>query len=126
LNKSNKGHLDLINKPMDRDWDVILIQEPHITHTGLIRAPLNFLTIYPQDHYKPNHTTVRSVIFINTNILSSSWQELVVPGTMDVTGVQPNNGGRLLSIFNVYFNCMNMATMKKFRHHLARERPTLH
>lgn len=125
LNKSEKGHLDLINKPLDRAWDIILVQEPHILWNRLTRAPNNFTTIYPQEHFAANLRPVRSIIFINTNLLSSSWRALDVVGTPDVTGVQLNIEGRLLSIFNVYFDCKDMATAKLLRRYLTRERAAL-
>lgn len=53
LNKSKKGHLDLINKLLDRAWDMILVQELHILWNRF-RAPNNFTTIYPQEHYTAN------------------------------------------------------------------------
>ena len=31
LNKSEKAHLDLLNRPLGMWWDVVLLQEPYVT-----------------------------------------------------------------------------------------------
>ncbi|KAF9480704.1 hypothetical protein BDN70DRAFT_804789, partial [Pholiota conissans] len=102
LNKSNKGHLDLINKPLSKDWDIILIQEPHITKMGLIRTPKKYTIVYPPDRYKDGADPVRSVIMVNTQLTSSSWRAINIRGNNDITAIQISNGQKQLTIFNIY------------------------
>jgi hypothetical protein len=47
LNKSRKAHLDLVNEDLSKDYDIILIQEPHITQFNAIWTPTNFRKVIP-------------------------------------------------------------------------------
>lgn len=38
LNKSEKAHLDIINRNVSQMYDIILIQEPHTTAFNVIRT----------------------------------------------------------------------------------------
>ncbi|KAF9542458.1 hypothetical protein CPC08DRAFT_650165, partial [Agrocybe pediades] len=87
LNKSEKGHHDLMNRPLKNDYDLILIQEPYITKTGIIRTPNGFSLIYPQDR-KKDANKVRTVIMVSTNLETSTWKEINVPGDNDITIIQ--------------------------------------
>ncbi|EKM76761.1 hypothetical protein AGABI1DRAFT_44539, partial [Agaricus bisporus var. burnettii JB137-S8] len=47
MNRSEAAHLDLINRNLAKHWDVICLQEPHITKHGNIRTPKQFRQIFP-------------------------------------------------------------------------------
>ncbi|XP_006457370.1 hypothetical protein AGABI2DRAFT_71908, partial [Agaricus bisporus var. bisporus H97] len=47
MNRSEAAHLDLINRNLGKYWDIICLQEPHITKYGNIRTPKNFRQVYP-------------------------------------------------------------------------------
>ena len=49
LNKSEKVHLDLLNRPLGMQWDIVLLQEPHIMKFNMIRTPMHFHQVYPAD-----------------------------------------------------------------------------
>ncbi|KAF8156805.1 hypothetical protein B0H34DRAFT_617735, partial [Crassisporium funariophilum] len=49
LNKSEKAHLDLLNGLLGTKWDIVLIQEPHVTKFKTIRTPMQFRQVYPAD-----------------------------------------------------------------------------
>jgi len=49
LNKSEKAHLDLLSNIEGKDWDIVLIQEPHTTKFNAIRTPNNFCPIFPEN-----------------------------------------------------------------------------
>ncbi|KAF8148183.1 hypothetical protein B0H34DRAFT_641384, partial [Crassisporium funariophilum] len=49
LNKLGKAHLDLLNRPLVTKWDVVLIQEPHVTMFLTIRTPMKFQQVYPAE-----------------------------------------------------------------------------
>ncbi|TFK18722.1 hypothetical protein FA15DRAFT_558922, partial [Coprinopsis marcescibilis] len=83
------------------DWDVILLQEPSLTYYRNIRTPSHYRPVYPPGHHDTNNNP-RSGIWINTKLYTNSWQEINIPGTIDVTAVQFRDGDNKLSIFNVY------------------------
>ncbi|KIJ92651.1 hypothetical protein K443DRAFT_64767, partial [Laccaria amethystina LaAM-08-1] len=49
LNKSRKAHLELYNRVLGKEWDIVLVQEPHLTFTSNIRTPNGFVTVAPAD-----------------------------------------------------------------------------
>jgi len=87
LNKSEKAHLDLLNGPLGTNWDIVLIQEPHVTSFQTIRTPMKFRQIYPEDRWKPD-AVVRSAIWVNSDINTKSWKTISIPGTNDITALQ--------------------------------------
>lgn len=65
LNKSRIAHLDLIGYIKGKDWDIILIQEPHITNKfNAITTPPNYRPIFPENRGRDD-TLVRSVIWVS-------------------------------------------------------------
>ena len=64
LNKSDKAHYDLINSPVHKDWDLLLLQEPYIDSFGNMKAMSRWHTIYPSTHLS-NDAITRSVILVN-------------------------------------------------------------
>ena len=74
-NKSLLSQLDLLHSLKRSEYDLCLIQEPYIDFKGKTRANQNWAVIYPTTHEKhPDHT--RSVILINTNMLSDAWKQI--------------------------------------------------
>ncbi|KIJ95236.1 hypothetical protein K443DRAFT_28688, partial [Laccaria amethystina LaAM-08-1] len=49
LNKSSKAHLELYNRVSKKEWDLVLVQEPHVTTLGNIRTPSEFVPVAPVD-----------------------------------------------------------------------------
>ena len=47
LNKSKKAHLDIINKNVSTNYNLMLIQEPYTTTFNAICTPANFRLIFP-------------------------------------------------------------------------------
>ena len=64
LNKSDKAHFDLINVPLHKDWDILVLQEPYIDSFGNMKANLRWHVVYPSLHLT-NNSTNRSVILVN-------------------------------------------------------------
>jgi hypothetical protein len=62
LNKSRKVHLDLVNEDLSKNYDIILIQEPHITQFNTIWTPTNFRKVIPP---KRDQTQVQLIIWVN-------------------------------------------------------------
>jgi len=132
INKSQKAHLDLINRALGRNWDLILIQEPHIliqephiTHLGHIRTPNGFTSIFLQDQLARLENTVRSVIWVNSELSSNSWKALNIPGNNDLTAIQLYRHNTKLSIFNIYNDCTHSNTLTRLRRYMQEESPAL-
>ncbi|KAF8992860.1 hypothetical protein BDQ17DRAFT_1224749, partial [Cyathus striatus] len=47
IRKSPAAHLDLANRSLASDWDIILVQEPNIIFTNDICTPNNFHPVIP-------------------------------------------------------------------------------
>lgn len=105
LNKSEKAHLELINNVKARDWDIVLVQEPHtIGHFNTIRTPTNFRPVFPEDRGR-NDKHVRSLIWVSTALKTRHWKIIGVPGSNDITVIQLSGDYGKLTIINVYNDC---------------------
>src|ERR1700678_538876 len=116
LNKSEKAHLDIINKRLCQDYDVILIQEPYTTTFNAIRTPTNFRPVFPV-HRFASQDQIRSVIWVSRKMDMNSWAAVDIPKTNDITGIQLKGAYGVLTIFNIYNNCThsrNEAKLQKY------------
>jgi hypothetical protein len=117
LNKSEKAHLDLLNGPLGTKWDVVLLQEPHVTKFNTIRTPMRFRQVYPADRWKEG-AIVRSAIWVNTEIDTKSWKIIKIPDTNNITVIQINGPYGVLTIFNIYNSCTHSQMEAVFRRFL--------
>jgi ribonuclease HI len=109
LNKSEKAHLELFNN-VGKDWDIVLLQEPHIINNfNAIRTPTNYRPVFPEDRGR-NGATVRSVIWVSSEIDTASWEIINVPNTNDITAIQLKGEYGKLTIINVYNDCTHSAS----------------
>ncbi|EDQ99743.1 uncharacterized protein LACBIDRAFT_315285 [Laccaria bicolor S238N-H82] len=88
LNKSSKVHLELYNKLSRKDWDIILVQEPHVTAMGNIRTPNGYVMVAPVDRYKDGAPATKAVTWVSSDLATNSWKILNVPGTNNITTIQ--------------------------------------
>jgi len=61
---------------------------------------------------------VWSVIWVNTEINTKSWNIIKVPDTNDITAIQVHGPYGTLSIFNIYNSCTHSQTEVTFRNFL--------
>jgi hypothetical protein len=101
LNKSEKVHLDLLNGLLGTKWDVVLIQEPHVTKYQMICTPRKFQQVYPADRWKWE-ASIGLSIWVNLEIDMKSWKIISIPNTNDVTAIQLQGPYGKLTIFNIY------------------------
>ncbi|KXN87337.1 hypothetical protein AN958_08962 [Leucoagaricus sp. SymC.cos] len=47
MNKSETAHLNLINRKLGEYWDIVCIQELHITKLGHIQTPNRCWQVFP-------------------------------------------------------------------------------
>ena len=109
LNKLEQAHMELINNLKGDNWDVVLVQEPHVTAFCAIRTPTRFRPVFPDDRGR-NGALVRAVIWVSTSLETRSWKILNVPNTNDITAIQLSGDHGLLTIFNIYNDCTNSNT----------------
>src|SRR6266481_7713720 len=124
LNKSDKAQYDLINSPIHREWDILLLQEPYIDAYGNTKATSRWHTVYPSSHLSDNSTKC-SVILVNANLDSNSWAQIPFNNSNDVTVVQIRTAQGRVTIFNVYNDCTHLETMHKMRSFLFDQHSTL-
>jgi ribonuclease HI/exonuclease III len=110
LNKSEKAHLDLLNTATSKDWDIVLIQEPHtINKFNAIQTPTNFRPVFPENRGRDN-TTVRSIIWVSSALETHNWEIINIPNTNDLSAIQLKGDYGKLTIFNIYNDCNNPNT----------------
>ncbi len=114
LNKSVQAHLELTNKKLSANWDIILIQEPHVTAFNYIRTPYNFRQIYPANRGRDG-TTVRSAIWVNKKLETKHWKIIDIPNTNYITAIQIKGTYGKLTIFNIYNDCKHSRNEDKLR-----------
>ncbi|KAF5366713.1 hypothetical protein D9758_006448 [Tetrapyrgos nigripes] len=130
--KSKTATLDLINETGTNNtdlsdiYDIICIQEPWVDGVGNAQQNHRWMMIYPFS--RPTLGTnvlLRSVILINKRIPSSSWQQLEVTRTNDITAVTFNAGTSRLHIFNIYNDGNHSTNLYTLRTYLNNHRNTL-
>ena len=109
LNKSEKAHLELLNSLKGDEWDIVLVQEPHVTAFCAIRTPTKFRPVFPDDRGRDG-TLVRSVIWVSSSLKTRDWKILGIPNTNDITAIQLSGDHGQLTIFNIYNDCTNTNT----------------
>src|SRR6266481_8045117 len=87
LNKSDRAHFDLINSPVHKNWDIILLQEPYIDTLGNTKANSRWHTVYPSSHLADN-TIKRLVILVNVALDTNLWAQVPLEGSNDITVIQ--------------------------------------
>ncbi|TFY52367.1 hypothetical protein EVJ58_g10059 [Rhodofomes roseus] len=98
VNKSNTSQSALLHSISD--YDVVLLQEPHIDFLKNTRASQQWRVIYPPKH-KDSPTRTRSVTLINTRIATNSWSAIPVD-CPDITAVSLHYDTGTIHLFNTY------------------------
>ena len=109
LNKSDKAHFDLINAPVHKEWDLLLLQEPYIDAFGNTKATSKWHVIYPSSHLADS-STCRAVILVNTALDTNSWSQVPFKDSNDVVAIQLRLPHGRLTIFNIYNDCTHSDT----------------
>ena len=86
LNKSDKAHLEIINRNLSSKYDLILIQEPHTTPFNAIRTPHSFRPVFPSNRLQDN-SQIRSVIWVNRQLNTNQWEAVDIPDSNDITAI---------------------------------------
>ncbi|PPR07816.1 hypothetical protein CVT24_002896 [Panaeolus cyanescens] len=100
----------MLHKVDPREYDVVLIQEPHIDHLGNTRANAGWRVAYPTGHRdKPKAT--RAVTLISTSINTSNWT-LETIACQDVVLTRMNTSSGMVNIYNIYNDCNHDVSMR--------------
>ena len=113
LNKSLIAQLHLINTARPNNWDILILQEPWIGHTGTRSSP-HWRVLYPNTHFTDNSNTQCSLIFINTNIPTNSYKQVHFDNA-DVTGIRITHGAQKTILINVYNDCNHNESIDSIR-----------
>ncbi|SJL18620.1 uncharacterized protein ARMOST_22217 [Armillaria ostoyae] len=107
INKSLTTHSCLINQ-IQRDDNIILIQEPYISKQGKSRATQGWLSIYPTNH-KQDPALTRAVTLINRSISTNAWSSIA----LDIQNAVPMSlqaPAEMIIIVNIYSDGDSMAS----------------
>src|ERR1700743_1377678 len=105
LNRSLTSQLHLLNTAHPDKWDILILQEPWMGHIGT-RSSHHWRVLYPDTYFKDNSKKPRSIIMVNTNIPTNSYEQLHF-NTPDVTGIRITEDKSKILIINVYNDCNN-------------------
>ncbi|KXN81037.1 hypothetical protein AN958_06283 [Leucoagaricus sp. SymC.cos] len=122
MNKSETAHLDLINRKLGEYWDIVCIQEPHITKLGHIRTPNRYRQVFSSARNDPTAGKVRSVIWVNERLDTNNWEVVNIPDTNDITAIRIRSGFNTLVIFNIYNPCDSNNTQNNLDDFFTRKR----
>jgi len=125
LNKSSGAHLDILNNAFSGQWDIVLLQEPHITQFGNSRTPSFYHLVSPTSRATLN-TPLRSVIWMSSRMKTSTWKTVSIPGTNDITAVQVTGVYGRITIFNIYNDCTHNNTLTTLTDYMTTNRAAIY
>ena len=110
LNKSHMAQLTLLNSPLAKQWDILVLQELVIDHClGLIKANLHWRLVYPTDKYTQD-TTPRAITLVNAKLSTNCWEQIPFL-SRDVIIIQFQEAQGACTIFNIYNNGTHNRTL---------------
>ncbi len=122
MNKSEAAHLDLLNRNLPKFWDIVCLQEPHITKRGNIRTPHKFRQVYPASRNDKETGRVRSAIWVSEKLDTNEWEIINIPGNNDITAIRIKGEQGDVAIFNIYNPCDSDTTQEELNKFLLRNR----
>ena len=111
--------MDLLQSPKSNNYDIVVLQEPHIDFLGPTQANPYWLVIYPRQHLI-NPKKTRSIILVNCNILTNNWEDVSLASN-DVTGVCLHRPLGAICILNIYNDCKNNRSLKVVEEFMRRK-----
>ncbi|KAG1784718.1 uncharacterized protein HD556DRAFT_1220279, partial [Suillus plorans] len=74
LNMLMMVQASLLNNPNTAEWDIIVIQEPHINFLCNTCANHHWHILYPSQHYTHPLQRTRAITLISTSLDTNSWK----------------------------------------------------
>jgi hypothetical protein len=103
LNKSLTSQHHLLSSARPSDWDILILQEPWMGQLNTRSSP-HWRVLYPDTFFLDNTKTPRSLIMINTNIPTNSYEQIHFRSP-DVTGIRITEGDQTFLLINIYNDC---------------------
>jgi len=107
----------VINSANPNDWDLILIQEPYLNHLSNSRANHHWVVVYPPTHAIEGSARTRSIILVNKNIPSDTYDILPIYSA-DVTGLRLRTQAGEFTLLNIYNSCTDNHSIEKMAEYL--------
>jgi exonuclease III len=125
VNKSSLCQHDIISNKglVTKGIDLIALQEPVLSSSGLTIASRDWVTIYPLNHANNPHKT-RSITLIRADTNSESWNQLEFPSS-NVTVMQITGTWGKITIFNIYNDSESEATVNLLMEYHRKNRASL-
>ena len=124
LNKSLTCQLHLLNTARPDDWDMLILQEPWIGHLGT-RSSHHWRVLYPKSYYADNSKPTRSLILINANLPTNSYEQIHFDSP-DVTSTKITQGTTKILVINVYNDCKHNDALDAVSQFLNHQFPNDH
>ncbi|EIW62816.1 uncharacterized protein TRAVEDRAFT_79086, partial [Trametes versicolor FP-101664 SS1] len=83
------------------DYDILALQEPHLTFLGLTTSTPNWHVIYPTPHRVDGAGRSRSIILVSTRLSTGSWSAIPIQHS-DLTAVSIHSNAATIHLFNLY------------------------
>src|SRR5687767_10171229 len=117
LGKSSKAQFNLINSnSLHKNYDLLLLQEPHIDGFGNTKVTRAWHVVYPATR---EGERIRSVILVNKQLDTNTWTQLPILGIQDITAIKIEDEFGRLSIFNIYNDCTHSRSLNVLRSFLT-------
>ncbi|KIK96754.1 hypothetical protein PAXRUDRAFT_137789, partial [Paxillus rubicundulus Ve08.2h10] len=84
-----------------KDWDIIALQEPHISPMKNTTSSKCYHVVYPSTCYTSPESKLRATTLISTSINTNSWMQLPFPSP-DVVIIQLVGTFGCCTLFNIY------------------------
>ena len=118
MNKSTAAQLTLLNGPVAKERDVIVLQELAIDHcTGLTKANSHWRAVY-LTHKFTLDTNPRAITLVNTKISTNNWEQIPFP-SRDVVIVQFRSAQGARTLINIYNDGTHNRTLEEMGRFLA-------
>ena len=83
-----------------------------MTAMGNIRTPNGYVTVTPVDRYKDGVPTTWVVTWVSSDLATSSWKILNIPGTNNIMVIQMAGEYGQLTIINIYNDCTHSRALQ--------------
>ncbi|KAG2056119.1 hypothetical protein BDR06DRAFT_880710, partial [Suillus hirtellus] len=103
LNTSMVTQESLLNYPITKHWDVIIIQEPYINFLQNTKANHRWHVLYLTQHYTHPQKHSYTITLVNANLDTNIWNQITFPSS-DIVILQISSEISKFTIFNIYNN----------------------
>ncbi|KAG1773718.1 hypothetical protein EV702DRAFT_925459, partial [Suillus placidus] len=101
INTSLIAQESLLNTSDVLDWDILILQEPHINFLCNTRANHWWHVLYPTNHFTNPQQRTQAVTLIRTPLDTNTWRQLPFPSS-DIVLLQISGNHSKCTIFNIY------------------------